>query len=111
MLICPPPMCFQIKKWPLRRQACGFHSVKRISGQAPCPSRLSLAVCKPQGGSDPEAPAQASFARSCLARGLLFSRANTHHRNHRPPTRGADPGPSAQGEGSSHGVDDPYTQS
>lgn len=53
-------VCLPIKKWPARRQLCGFHSVKRIRGKFN-PSRLSsLAVCNPRGRRDPAAPARAS---------------------------------------------------
>lgn len=45
-----PSMCFQIKKWPLRRQACGFHSVKRISGQAPALLDFRLRFATPKAG-------------------------------------------------------------
>lgn len=54
-------VCLPIKKWPARRQLCGFHSVKRIRGKAPALLDFRLRFATPWGRRDPAAPARASF--------------------------------------------------
>nr|XP_060515719.1 uncharacterized protein LOC132695426 [Panthera onca] len=43
-------VCLPIKKWPPRRQLCGFHSVKRIRGKAPAPLDFRLRFATPGAG-------------------------------------------------------------
>lgn len=99
--------CFQIKKLPLRRQACGFHSVKRISGQAPALLDFRLRFATPRAGLTPRhLPRRASPAAAERVDDASPAPVPTRGTVHLPP-RGAEPRPSAQGEGSSHGADDP----
>lgn len=101
--------CFQIKKLPLRRQACGFHSVKRISGQAPALLDFRLRFATPRAGLTPRhLPRRASPAAAERVDDASPAPVPTRGTVHLPP-RGAEPRPSAQGEGSSHGADDPPT--
>ena len=43
-------VCLPIKKWPARRQLCGFHSVKRIRGKAPTLLDFRLRFATPGAG-------------------------------------------------------------